>query len=131
MIRIRGPTDIPSDTHPQLRDLIRLRIAQLSDGELYDPDRHGELYFADGTDTAESLEEATGVFIVTNPFDGLRFGHPDFAPTFEFAEEHGTCFEVAFQMSDESAVAIFVPKRPSIDAELTAFCAAFAVPAVV
>jgi hypothetical protein len=130
MILIRGPTDLPPIEDQQLRALVALRMTQLGDGEPYNPQAHGELYVAEETDTAEALEAATGVFITTNPFDGLRHGHPDFVPVCEFIEEHPACFEMVFVMSDEGAVAIFVPKHPSIDPDLTAFCTAFAVPAV-
>jgi hypothetical protein len=106
-------------------------MTQLGAEDSYDFDRHGELYVADPTDTAESLEAAIGIFLTTNPFDGLHFGHPDFAPSFEFLEEHATCFEIGFVLSDEGAVAIFVPKHSSIDPELIRFCDNYAVPAAV
>jgi len=130
MIYIRGPTDLSLIADRDLRSLISLRMSQLGDGEHYNPQAHGELYVAEDGDTAEVLEMATGVFIINNPFDGLRHGHPDFVPVCEFIKEYPTCFELAFVMSDEGTVAIFVPKHPSIDPELTAFCTAFAVPAV-
>jgi hypothetical protein len=130
MISIRGPTDLSSIADPDIRSLLSLRMDQLGDGEPYNPQVYGELYVAEEFDTAETLEAATGVFITTNPFDGRRHGHPDFAPVCEFIEVHPACFELVFIMSDEGAVAIFVPKHPSIDRELTAFCTAFAVPAV-
>ena len=130
MISIRGPTDLTQIDDREIRSLIYLRMSQLGDGEPYNPQAHGELYVVEDGDTAEALEASTGVSIFTNPFDGLRYGHPDFVPVCEFVDEHQTCFEMAFVMSDESAVAIFVPKHPSIDPELIAFCTAFAVPAV-
>ena len=129
MISIRGPTDLFLIADRELRSLISMRMDQLGDGEPYDPLAHGELYVAEDGDTAEILEMATGVFIITNPFDGLRFGDADFCPAWEFVEEQATCFEMAFQLSDESAIAILVPKHPGIDAVLLALCAAFAVPA--
>ena len=129
MISIRGPTDLYLIADRELRSLISLRMSQLGDGEPYHPQAHGELYVAEAGDTAEALEMATGVFIIINPFDGLRFSDADFCPVWEFVEEHATCFEMAFQLSDESAVAILVPKHPGIDAVLLALCAAFAVPA--
>ena len=130
MLFIRGPTDLSLIADRELCSLISLRMSQLGDGEPYNPQAHGELYVVETGDTAEALEAATGVSIFTNPFDGLRYGHPDFVPVTEFIESHPACFEMAFQLSDESAVAIFVPKHPSIDPELTAFCTAFAVPSI-
>ena len=129
MIFIRGPDQASRIEDPDIRRLVSLRMSQLGNGEPYNPQAHGEMYVTENGDTVEALEEATGVPIVTNPFDGLRYGHPDFTPVAEFIESHSTCYELAFQLSDESAVAIFIPKHPSIDPELTAFCATFAVPA--
>ena len=131
MIRIRGPTDLPSINDPDLRRLIQLRLMQLSDGEPYDPTCHGELYVAEPTDTVGSLQDATGALIATNPFDGLRFGHPAFAPSHEFVEEHETSYEICFVLGDEGAVAIFVPKYRSIDPQLTSYCQIYAVPAAI
>ena len=130
MISIRRPTDLFLLADRELRSLISLRMDQLGDGEPYNPLAHGELYVAEDGDTAEILEMATGVFIITNPFDGLRYGHPHFVPSCEVIEDHGQCHEMIFVVSDESVVAVFVPKHPSIDPELTAFCTAFAVPAI-
>ena len=129
MLRIRGPDAAGRIGDLAIRQLLDLRMSQLADGEPYDPERHGEMFVAEEGDTAEALEAAAGVFILTNPFDGLRHGHPDFVPVWEFVEEHSACFEIGFQMSDESAVAIFVPKDPGIDTELLAICAEFAEPA--
>jgi hypothetical protein len=130
MIPIRGPTDLSSIANRELRNLIQLRLTQLRDGKPYDPDIHGEMILAEPGDTLQSLEEQSGCPIASNPFDDFRFPDPDFVPVCEFIDEHLTYFEMAFAMSDEGAVAIFVPKHPSIDPELTAFCAAFAVPSI-
>ena len=62
-------------------------------------------------DTAEALEEESGCPILRNFFDDVRFGDPDFSPSFEALEEHAGCYEMVFILNDEGfGVAIFVPK---------------------
>jgi hypothetical protein len=130
MIQIRGPTDIPDDTHPQLQALILRRLTQLGDGQAYDEDSH-DLWLVQAGDTAEAIEEETGVFLVRDPFDGTRFGEDGFEPAFEWAESRAHCAEIVFALTDACAIAIFIPRHPSIDPELIRFCDTYAVPAAV
>lgn len=130
MIRIRGPTSLLLIPNLALRELVELRMSQLADGEPYDPDRHGELWVVQEADTAEAVEEAADVFLITNPIDGSRFGEPEFTPSFEFAEHHASeLFELLFVLSDAGAVAIFI--SPTADPELIRYCETYAVPAAV
>ena len=131
MIRIRGPDHTSRIDDPDVRRIVEERFDQVLNGDEYDPEIHGELIVAEEGDTAEALEEAMGVPVLTNPFDGHRYGHPDFAPACEVIEDHGHCYEMVVVLSDEgTGVILFVPKHTATDPELTAFCAAFAVPAV-
>ena len=127
MIQIRGPSNIPDDTHPQLHALILLRMTQLGDGSAYDEDSH-DLWLVQEGDTAELIEEEAGVFLVTNPFDGSRFGEKEFEPCFEWAESRAHCVEIVFALNDACAIAIFVPRHPSTDPELIRFCDTYAAP---
>ena len=132
MLTIRDPTDADRIGDPSIRSLVRQRLAEVLDGEPYDRDTHGDFVVAEPGDTAAQVEEAAGVPILTNPFDGSRFGSPDFAPVCEWIEDHGGCYEAYFLFSDDGAgVAIFVPDSEGIDAELLALCRQFAEPALV
>jgi len=129
MIRIRGPTDIVSITDPDLRDLVELRLSQLSDGEQYQPETHGELFVVEPGDQVDGIERAIGFPILTNPTDGACYGDPDFVPASEVIEAHATAFEIVFATDDDFGFAVFVPKHPAVDSTLLALCTAFAVPA--
>ena len=60
---------------------------------------------------------------------GTRFGHPDFAPSFEALEEHSGCYEMVFILNDDGfGISIFIPKTGGIDADLLAMCAMYAEP---
>lgn len=129
MLRLHDPSSLDRVADPDLRRLIELRFSQVLDGEPYDPERHGEWLLVEPGDTGEALEEATGVPILSNPFAEVRFGHADFVPVCEVLEQHATCYEMVFLMSDDGAgVTFFIPKSPGIDAELLSLCAAFAMP---
>ena len=131
MLTIRDPTDADRIGDPSVRSLVRRRLAEVLDGEPYQPDIHGDFVVVEPGDTAAALEEATGTPILTNPFDGSRFPAPEFAPVCEFIEDHGGCYEAYFLYSDDGAgVAVFVPKSEGIDAELLSLCRQFAEPAL-
>jgi len=129
MIRIRGPTDVSTISDPDLRSLVELRLSQLSDGESYDPDRHGELFVVEPHEGADAIESAIGFPVLTNPIDGTRYGDVDFTPASEVIESHATAFEVVFA-TDDFGFAVFVPKHPAVDSALLSMCAAFATPSV-
>ncbi len=129
MIRIRGPDHTQQIADPDVRSLVEKRFIEICDGEVYDAETHGEMIVVESNDTLTSLERATGCSIATNPFDESRFPEPDFVPVCEYLEEHVQCYELAFLYSDDGAgVSLFIPKSPGIDAEVLAFCAAFAIP---
>jgi hypothetical protein len=81
-------------------------------------------------DSLEVLEQEIGFPILRNPFDSTRYGELDFTPSFEALEEHASCYEMVFILSDGgSGIAILIPKHPGIDADLLAICAEYAIPA--
>lgn len=125
MLRLHDPSSLDRVTDPDVRRLIELRFAQILDGEPYDP----EWILVEPGDGVSALEEAVGVPIVTNPYAEVRFGHPEFVPVCEVLEEHATCYELVYILSDDGfGVTIFIPKALGVDAELLSLCAAFAVP---
>jgi hypothetical protein len=129
MIRIRGPTDALAITDHDLRNLIELRLSQLSDGETYDPDRHGELFVVEQHDRSDDIESAVGFPVLANPIDGTRYGDDDFTPASEVIESHPTSFEIVFAVHDDFGFAVFVPKHPAVDPLLLSMCTEFSVPA--
>ena len=131
MIRIRGPTDVRLIDDPDIHRLVHQRYAEVCNGEPYDCEVHGEMIVVEAGDTLASLEGETGVPIANNPFDGSRFPDPDFVPVCEYLEEHLQCYEMMFLFSDDGAgVNFFIPKQGT-DAEILAYCARYAVPALI
>jgi hypothetical protein len=130
MIVIRDPALVKYITDPEIRSLVERRFAEILAGKTYDYDRHGYMIVVEAGDTVEVLERESGCRILRNFFDDTYFGDPEFSPSFEVLEEHPGCWEMVFILNDDGfGVAIFVPKSKGIDAELSAMCAMFAVPA--
>jgi hypothetical protein len=130
MLIVTSPQIAMGITDPDVRRLVWTRFHQITAGQAYDYDRHGELLVVEPGDSVAALEEESGCPILYNPFDGTRFGDPGFAPMFEAIEEHPGCFEVVAILNDDGfGVALFVPKQPGIDPELLGMCARHAQPA--
>ena len=126
MIPIRGPTDLSRIADPQLRQLIWLRMTQLADEDVYDPERHGALFVVEPGDRARDVESAVGFPILTNIVDGSRYGEPDFSPCCDAIQAHQSCFELVLAV-DDIGFAVFVPKHPGVDPTLLSMCAEFSV----
>ena len=129
MLVLRSPDDASRIADPEIRNLVKLRFAQVCSGETYDPDRHGYMLVVEPGDTVEAIERESGCPMLRNTFDDARFGDPEFTPAAEVIEEHSNCYELVFIFSDDGGVEIFVPKVDGIDPELLAMCRQFAVPA--
>jgi hypothetical protein len=81
----------------EIRDLLLLRREQLG-GEFAGSARF--VVFGTG-DRPCWLEEALGFDVFANPGDGTRHGDPDFAPGWEWIEDHGHCWELCFVLTDD------------------------------
>ncbi len=131
MLILRNPAATSQVTDPGIRDLVALRFRQILNGEPYDYNRHGYMVIVEPGDTVKQLEQETSLAILHGLFDDVPFGHPDFAPSFDFLEEHHDCYELLFIGNDDGfATTLFVPKAEGIDPDLLAMCRAFAAPAV-
>lgn len=135
MIVLRDPTAVSSiaelEPYPDIRHLVQQRFTEICDGEPFDPDLMGYMIVVEPGDTVDALEEETSCRIMRNLFDDVRFGDPEFDPSFEALEDHGSCFEMVIILNDDGfGIAIFIPKTAGIDAELLALCEHYAVPAM-
>ena len=75
-------------------------------------------------DTVDDLEASTGCPIVTSWFSDAVYPNEDFAPSFEFVEEHPTFYEMVFVLTDDHTTVFIVPKSGS-DPLLLALCQEF------
>ena len=75
-------------------------------------------------DSIDVLEEATGCPIITSWFSNAIYPHEDFAPSFEFVEEHHDFYEMVFVLTDDNTTVLIVPKSGS-DPLLLSLCQEF------
>ena len=115
MIKIRSTEAVTGITSPELRQLIRGRIAEITQSQPYDADLYGEFVIVEVGDTLPDIEAHLGREVVGN---------------FEWLVEWPCCFEAVFVLSDDGyGIVLLVPKPEAMDAELLAMCRKYAVPA--
>ena len=130
MLIVTSPQATLRIADPDVRRLVWTRFNQITDGEAYDYDRHGEMIVVEPGDTVAALEEESGCPSLTNPYEDTRFGDPGFTPVFEAIEDQVCCYEVVAILNDDGfGIALIVPKEPGIDPSLLAMCAKHSQPA--
>lgn len=130
MLIVRDEATVGSISDPDLRSLLQQRIADMCDGEPFDPDLHGLLVIVESGDTADEIEAASGCRVLHNLFDDANFCDPGFSPSFEVLEEHPCCYEMVFVPGDgDFGIVIFIPKAEGVTPLFLAFCAQYATPA--
>ena len=139
MVIVTDASDLPRISHPGIRQLVALRLEQLSpdvsDAEqVASPPTPCEFIVVEGGDAVSEIEQAAGYPILTNLFDDLPYTDPDFQPCSdileEYRNEHGCIYEMVFCGTGDGAVACFIPDEEDIDPDLLALCRSWATPAV-
>jgi hypothetical protein len=125
---LRSPEQASRIADAAVRELVRLRFAQIAAGEPYDPDRHGYTIVVEPGDTVDAIERESGCSVSINALDEAR--EPLYLGA-EVVEEHRGFYEVVFILNDDGfGIEIIVPKAVGVDAEILAMCARFATPAL-
>ena len=78
----------------------------------------------ESTDTIDDLEAESGCPIITSWFSDAIYPHEDFAPSFEFVEEHPHFYEMVFVLTDDNTTVFIIPKE-NVDSTLLALCQEF------
>ncbi len=133
MVIVTCPSDLSRIANPGIRQLVTLRLQQLSPPA--SPATPFEFILVEGGEAVSEIEQAAGFPILTSLFDDLPFDHPDFYPPFEIMEEHHyeqyRFYEmVVISDDDGAATALLIPDQEGIDASLLAMCRSWATPAV-
>lgn len=110
---------------PDLCRLLAVRARQLEDDTEPDVELGDLAHFhvVQPDDDTAAVNATLGFPVDVNLVDGVRFGHPDFTPSYEWIEDHGGVWEIAFVLSDDGfGHVLLVPDRPGIDVRLLALC---------
>jgi hypothetical protein len=75
----------------------------------------------ESSDSIDELEQFTGCPIITSWFSDAVYPHEDFAPSFEFIEDHHDFYEMVFVLTDDNTTVFIIPKSGS-DSLLLALC---------
>ena len=110
-------SDLILDT--DVLDLLKLRQVQL------DHDIHVCMYIIEPGDDAGAIEDEIGCSLLSDVFGECRYPDPDFVPSCEVLEDHGT-FYIMLYVFDDDGIEIIIPKRGG-DPELLSMCETFAV----
>lgn len=103
----------------RLKRLLTTRLGQL-DGQI---DGHAHLVIMQPGDPLPALHVVLGFSPFHNPIDGRSFGQPDFTPAWEWIEDHGFCFELAFIFDDGGfAHVLIVESAQGVAPELLSLC---------
>ncbi len=105
-----------------IRDLLLLRREQLG-GEIAG---HARFVLFQAGDRPCWLEEALGWSIFRNAGDGTRHGDPDFAPGWEWIEDHGFAYEIAFELTSDFTHVVIVENAPGVNRDVLEFCRTYA-----
>mgnify|MGYP003599748189 CR=1 FL=1 len=97
---------------PELSELLAAHVKRLSEYEGYDLSELVNFIVFEECDTIADLDAALGFPVMTNHFDGCRYGDPGFSPSWEAIEEHINWFELVYVLSDYGfGVVVFIPKH--------------------
>jgi len=127
MRRLTDVTEVDRLDNLDVRALLSKRFQQLAADLPCVPDAVVSFVLVEAGDSLDSIEAETGCWLRTNPFDDAVYGQPDYAASFEVAEEHPGCTELVFLVSDDGeATVLIVPSTGTIDAEILRYCRQFA-----
>ena len=111
---------------PAIRKLVQQRIDELG-GEKFDSAELGFFLVVDPGDSLVSIGDQLGFPVLANRVTGIKFGEPGFAPSFEFVEAIGNCYDIVFIVDDTGfGVELFVPVAEGVPVGLLAMCELYA-----
>ena len=113
---------------PALQGIVRLRMTQLGEHVECDLGELVHLIVIEPGDPPDAVIAELGFSILTNLVDSIRFGDPDFEPSWEWIERHdGGWYELVFVMTDDGfGHVVFVQDHEGVDADLLALCREYA-----
>jgi hypothetical protein len=131
MIALRSSTEITASTRrltvKGLQELLTKRVDQLTKDGGDDVSEFAHFLVVRPGDTPSDVETELGFPILTNLVDGVRFGDPEFEPSWEWIMRHEGWFELVYVLSDDGfGWVVFVQDDEATDADLLAVCREYA-----
>jgi hypothetical protein len=131
MIAFRNSAEITESlrrlTVKGLQELLTKRVDQLTEDGGDDVSEFAYFLIVRPGDTPSDVETELGFPILTNLVDGVRFGDPEFEPSWEWIMRHEGWFELVYVLSDDGfGWVVFVQDDEATDADLLAVCREYA-----
>lgn len=127
MIVLSNSQAVAAISLPAIRCFVSERMTLMTEDGQYDPDEQGLFILIEPGDLAEAVQAHTGCPLLTSCFGDAQFGDEDFAPMFEYVEDHGDFYEIVYIFNDSGfAHIVIVPKGPGIDPRLIRLCLEYA-----
>lgn len=101
------------DIDPELRALLGLRVWQLDDARHQPLGETVQFVVVQPGDTLDTIHEAVGFPVTYDQAD---------QPGWEWMEDHGAWFELAYVLTDDLGLVVFVADHPDTDATLRFNC---------
>lgn len=113
-------------TDPEIRQLVEKRLKDLGE-EPFDLAALGYFIVVEPGTSLEALNDQLGFNILASRFTGIRDDQTGFAPSFEFVEQFGGCYDMVFVMDDSGfGIEVFISKAGGVNPELLALCERYA-----
>lgn len=112
---------------PAIRNIVQARFSAM-DAENPDLDEWGYFIVIEDGDVDADVEKQLGFSVFANRFNGKVFGDAGFTPSFEILEDHESCVELVFVLSDDGyGVEVLIPHAVSFDSRLRSLCERYAI----
>jgi hypothetical protein len=123
---IRNLDSATQITDPEIRQLVEKRLNDLGE-EPFELDSLGYFIVVVSSASLEAVNAQLGFNILANRFTGIRYDQTGFAPSFEFVEQFGGCYDMVFVMDDSGfGIEVFISKAGGVNPELLALCERYA-----
>lgn len=127
MIELRNTLEMEAalrDNIPNtLKDLIAKRMQQLGEDVEGDLSSIVNFIIVQPGDHISVIDKAIGFSLLVNLVDGSRLGDPEFAPSFEWIQDHCDFFELVYILSDDGfGLVVLVQDDPGIEFDIHMLC---------
>lgn len=112
MLAIRQASDLSAIADASIRAFLQQRMADIDLAWAPDSwEQHGQFFVVEAGDTADELARDVSSLLCESVCGDARLGDADFVPAWEWAEDHGSFFEILIVTSDNGDfTAVIVPK---------------------
>ena len=127
MLAIRQASDLSAIADAGIRAFLQQRMADIDLAWAPDSwEQHGQFFVVEAGETAEDLAHEVSPLLCESVFGDARLGDADFVPAWEWAEDHGSFFEILIVTSDDGDFDSVIVSKNCGQQALLDVCAGYA-----